>query len=118
MTLDSTFKTGYLGLVLGCYRYNIASSHGGSVGVGIVVGDVVIVELGWATVEVTGVVIVASIVVVVSSGLLVSSIGVEMVYLNMCTGAVLLDFVGSILVHHSALAVLMGLVYLSFHLDG
>ena len=68
-------------------------------------------------VEIADVVVVASI-VVVSSGLLVSSIGVGTVYLNMCTGAELLHFVGSILIHHSALAVLMGLIYLSFHLDG
>ena len=36
----------------------------------------------------------------------------------MGTGAELLDFVGSILVHHSALAVVLGLIDLSFHLDG
>ena len=115
MTLDSTFKTGDLRLVLGCYRQGITSSHWGSIGVGIVVGDIFV--LGWGTVEITGVVVVASI-VVVSSGLLVSSIGVGTVYLNLCTGAELLDFVGSILVHHSALAILIGLINLPFHLDG
>ena len=59
MALDSTFKTGNLGLVLGCYRNSIASGHWGSVGVGIVVGDiVVVVVLGWGTVEIAGVVVV------------------------------------------------------------
>ena len=107
MTLDSTFKTSYLRLVLGCYRHNIASSHWGSVGVGIVVGDiVVVVVLGWGMVEVAGVVIVTSIV------------GVGTVYLNMVTGTELLDFVGPILVHHYAFSILLGLIDLSFHLDG
>ena len=64
MTFDSTFKTSHLGLVLGCYRHSFASSPWGSVGVGIVV-----VELGWCTVEI---VVVAG-VVIVSSGLWVSS---------------------------------------------
>ena len=49
MTLDSTFKTSNLRLVLGCYRHNIASSSWGSVGVG---GDIVVIELGWGTVEI------------------------------------------------------------------
>ena len=55
MALDSTFKTGNLGLVLGLYRQGITSSHGGSIGVGIVVDDVLV--LGWGTIEVTGVVL-------------------------------------------------------------
>ena len=69
-------------------------------------------------VEIAGVVAVASIVVVSSGILVVSSIGVGTVYLNLCTAAELLDFIGSILTHHSALAVLLGLINFSFHLDG
>ena len=80
VTFDSTFKTSYLRLVLGCYRHNIASSSWGSVGV---VGDIVVVELGWCTVEIVVVVVVTSMVVVVFSGLLVSSIVVWTVCRNM-----------------------------------
>ena len=65
MTLDSTFKAGDLRLVLGFYRYGVASGSWGSIGVGIVVVGI----LWWGTVEV---VVVAG-VIIVSSGLGISS---------------------------------------------
>src|SRR3954463_505127 len=60
VTLGSTFITSHLRIVLRWNRHIIASSPWGSVGVG---GDIVIVELGWCTVEiarVAGVVVVSS----------------------------------------------------------
>ena len=62
MTLGSTFITSHLRFVLRCNTHNIASSPWGSVGVG---GGIVVVEIGWSTVEIARVVGV----VVVSSGL-------------------------------------------------
>ena len=56
-------------LVFSCNRHNIASSPWGNVGVG---GGIAIVELGWGTVEIAGVVGV----VVVSSGHWVSTVGI------------------------------------------
>src|SRR3954463_5923349 len=53
VTLGSTFITSYLRLVLCCNRHNIASGPWGSVGVG---GGIVVVELGWGTVEIARVV--------------------------------------------------------------
>src|SRR4051812_14044771 len=52
VTLGSTFITSHLRLVFSCNRHNIASSPWGNVGVG---GDIVVVELGWCTVEIAGV---------------------------------------------------------------
>ena len=66
VTLGSTFITSHLRLVLCCNRHNIASSPRGSVGVG---GNIVVVELGWCTVEIARV----AGVVVISSGPWVSS---------------------------------------------
>src|SRR4051812_2683114 len=59
VTLGSTFITSHLQLVLRCNRHIIASSPWSSVGVG---GGIVVVELGWCTVEiarVAGVVVVS-----------------------------------------------------------
>ena len=121
MTLDSTFKTGSLRLFLGGNGYGIASSYWGSVGVGIVV-----VELGWGTVEI---VVVAG-VVIISSGLGVSSstIGIGgTVHLGFVVswgksfrwvGAILLGLMGSRLMHHTMLAVFIGLIDLALHLNG
>src|SRR3954463_16425578 len=47
----STVIIGHLRLVLGCDRHRIASSPRGSVGVGVG-GSIVVVELGWGTVEI------------------------------------------------------------------
>src|SRR3954470_23118042 len=69
VTLISTVITSYLRLVLCCYRHNIASSPRGSVGVG---GSIVVVELGWGTVEIVRV----AGVVVISSGSRVSTVGI------------------------------------------
>src|SRR3954471_1473022 len=69
VTLISTVITSHLRLVLCCNRHNIASSPRGSVGVG---GSIVVVELGWCTVEIVRVVGV----VVISSGPWVSMVGV------------------------------------------
>src|SRR4051812_27662796 len=69
VTLGSTFITSHLRLVLFCNRHSLASSPRGSVGVG---GSMVVVELGWGTVEIAGVAGVA----VVSSGPWVSTIGI------------------------------------------
>src|SRR3954467_2355640 len=49
VTLISTVITSHLRLVLCCKRHNIASSPRGSVGVG---GSIVVVEVGWCTIEV------------------------------------------------------------------
>src|SRR4051812_25244891 len=65
----STVITSYLRLVLCCYRHNIASSPRGSVGVG---GTIVVVELGWGTVEIARV----AGVVMISSGSRVSTVGI------------------------------------------
>src|SRR3954465_2120804 len=69
VTLISTVITSHLRLVLCCNRHNIASSPRGSVGVG---GGIVVVELGWCTVEIS---IVAG-AVVISSGPWVSTVGI------------------------------------------
>src|SRR3954467_8026685 len=69
VTLISTVITSHLRLVLGCDRHNIASSSRGSVGVG---GSIIVVELGWGTVEIARV----SEVVVISSGPRVSTVGI------------------------------------------
>src|SRR3954469_8885670 len=69
VTLGSTFITSHLRLVLCCNRHNIASSPWGRVGVG---GGIVVVGLGWCTVQITGV----AGVVVVSSGSWVSTVGI------------------------------------------
>ena len=69
VTLISTVITGHLRLVLCCNRHNIASSPRGSVGVG---GSIVVVELGWGTVEIARV----AGVVVISSGPRVSTVGI------------------------------------------
>src|SRR3954463_16245596 len=121
VTLISTVITSHLRLVLCYYRHNIASSPRGSVGVG---GSIVGVELWWGTVEiarVTGV-------VVISSGSRVSTVGIgRTVHRGSVgsrgkswrwVGAVLWGLMGSWLMHHETLAVLIGLVDLSFHLDG
>src|SRR3954462_14956471 len=48
----STVITSHLRLVPCCYRHNIASSPRGSVGDG---GSIVVVELGWGTIEIANV---------------------------------------------------------------
>src|SRR3954471_14040106 len=68
VTLISTVITSHLRLVLCCNRHNIASSPRGSVGVG---GSIIVVELGWCTVEISRV----AGVVVISSGPWVSTVG-------------------------------------------
>src|SRR5215216_3084804 len=121
VTLISTVITGHLRLVLCCNRHNIASSPQGSIGVG---GSIVVVELGWCTVEIARV----SRVVVISSGPWVSTVGIgRTVHRGSVgsrgkswrwVGAVLWGLMGSWLMHHATLVVLIGLVDLSFHLDG
>src|SRR4051812_2987040 len=69
VTLISTVITSHLRLVLCFNKHNIASSPRCSVGVG---GSIVVVELGWCTVEIARV----SGVVVVSSGPWVSMVGI------------------------------------------
>ena len=64
----STVIASHLRLVLSCYRHIIASSPQGSVGVG---GSIVVVELGWGTIEIASV----AGVVVISSGPRVSTVG-------------------------------------------
>ena len=120
VTLISTVITSHLRLVLGCYRHNIASSPRGSVGVG---GSIVGVELGWGTGEIVRV----AGVVVISSGSRVSTVGVGRTvhrgYISpwgkswRWVGAILWGLMGSWLMHHTTLAVLIGMVDLSFHLD-
>src|SRR3954463_10733735 len=120
VTLISIVITSHLRLVLCCNRHNIASSPRGSVGVG---GSVVVVELGWGTVEISRV----AGVVVISSGPRVSTVGIGRTVHRGSVGswgkswrwvrAILWGLMGSWLVHHTTLAVLIGLVDLSFHLD-
>src|SRR4051812_6225680 len=118
-TLGYAFITSHLRLVLSCNRHNIASSPWGSVG-----GGIVVVELGQGTVEIAGV----AEVVVVSSGPWVSTVGIgRTVHRGSIVswgkswrwvGAILWCMMGSWLMHHATLAVLIGLVDLSFHLNG
>src|SRR4051812_16659190 len=101
VTLISTVITSHLRLVLCCNRHNIASSPRGSVG-----GSIVIVELGWCTVEIARV----AGVVVVSSGPWVSTIGIgRTVHRGSVgfrgkswrwVGAILWGMMGSWLMHH------------------
>src|SRR3954468_21301431 len=117
----STVIPSYLRLVFCCNRHNIASSSRGSVGVG---GSIVVVELGWGTVEIARV----AGVVVISSGPRVSTVGIgRTVHRGSVgsrgkswrwVGAILWGMMGSWLMHHATLMVLIGLVYFSFHLDG
>src|SRR3954470_22608091 len=65
----STVITSHLRLILCCNRHNIASNPRGSVVVG---GSIVVVELGWCTVEIVRV----AGVVVISSGPRVSTVGI------------------------------------------
>src|SRR3954464_2859894 len=121
VTLISTVITSHLRLFLCCNRHNIASSPRGSVGVG---GNIVVVELGWCTVEIVRV----AGVVVISSGPRVSTVGIGRTVHRGSIGsrgkswrwvrAILWGLMGSWLMHHATLAVLIGLVDLSFHLDG
>src|SRR4051812_1378198 len=121
VTLISTVITSHLRLVLCCYRHSIASSPRGSVGVG---GSIVVVELGWGTVEIARV----AEVVVISSGPRVSTVGIGRTVHRGSVGSwakswrwvgvILWGLMGSRLMHHATLAVLIGLVDLSFHLDG
>ena len=102
----STVITGYLRLVLGCDRHNIASSPRGSVGVG---GSIVGVELGWGTIEIASV----AGVVVISSGPRVSTVEIgRTVHRGSVgswgkswrwVGAILWGVMGSWLMHHAAL---------------
>ena len=120
MTLISTVITSHLRLVLGYDRHSIASSPRGSVGVG---GNIVVLELGWGTIEIARV----AGVVVISSGSRVSTVGVGRTGHRgsvgswgkswRWVGAILWGLMGSWLMHHATLAVLTGLVDLSFHLD-
>ena len=120
VTLISTVITSYLRLVLCCNRHNIASSPRGSVGVG---GSIVVVELGWGMGEIARV----AGVVVISSGSRVSTVGIGGTGHQESVGpwgkswrwarAILWGLMGSWLMHHMTLAVLIGLVDLSFHLD-
>src|SRR3954466_6778921 len=121
VTLISTVITSHLRIVLCCYRHNIASSPRGSVGVG---GSIVVVELGWGAVEIAGV----ARVVVISSGPRVPTVGIGRMVHQGSVGsrgkswrwvrAILWGLMGSWLMHHATLAVLIGLVDISFHLDG
>src|SRR3954470_13838910 len=121
VTLGSTVITSHLRLVLRCKWHSIASSPWGSVGVG---GGIVVVELGWCTVEIVRV----SGVVVISSGPWVSTVWIGRTVHWGSVGsrgkswrwvrAILWGLMGSWLMHHASLAVLIGLVDLSFHLDG
>src|SRR4051812_35385056 len=100
--------------------HNITSSPRGSVGVG---GNIVVVELGWCTVEISRV----AEVVVISSGPWFSTVGIGRMVHRGSVGsrgkswrwvvAILWGMMGSWLMHHAALAVLIGFD-LSFHLDG
>src|SRR3954470_10563333 len=120
VALISTIITSHLRLVLCCNRHNIASSPRGSVGV----GGSIVVELGWGTVEIARV----SGVIVISSGPRVSTVGIgRTVHRGSVgsrgkswrwVGAILWGMMGSWMMHHAALAVLVGLVDLSFHLNG
>src|SRR3954471_16312435 len=69
VTLIYTVITSHLRLVLCCNRHSVASSPRGSIGVG---GSIVVVELGCCTVEIVRV----AGVVVISSGPLVSTVGI------------------------------------------
>src|SRR3954463_16222981 len=69
VTLISRVITSHLRLVLCCNRHNIASSPRGSVVVG---GSIVVVELGWCTVEISSV----AGVVVISIGPWLSTVGI------------------------------------------
>src|SRR3954471_16140950 len=116
----STVITSHLRLVLGCDRHSVASSPRGSVGFD---GNIVGVELGWGTGEIARV----AGVIVISSGSRVSTVGIgRTVHRGSVgswgkswrwVGAILWGLMGSWLVHHMTLAVLIGLVDLSFHLD-
>src|SRR4051812_37286930 len=107
----STVITGHLRLVLGCDRHNIASSPWGSVGVG---GSIVGVDLGWGTIEIASV----AGVVVISSGPRVSTVGIGRTVHQgsvgswgkswRLVGAILCGPMGSWLMHHATLAVLIG----------
>jgi hypothetical protein len=122
MTHNSTFIAVDVGLVFGVDGGSIASSPRGGIGVAVVSIVVVVV----------GAVVVVVVVVVVPSGLRGSSVVVGVVgaiilgrgivesWGESSRGviAILLIMVGSILVHHSSLAVLVGLMQLSFHLNG
>src|SRR3954463_9724773 len=115
VTLISTVITSHLRLVLCCYRHSIASSPRGSVGVG---GSIVGVELGWGTIEIARV----AGVVVISSGSRVSTVGIGRTVHRGSVGSrgKSWRWVRAILwglMHHATLAVLIGLVDLSFHLD-
>src|SRR3954463_978838 len=120
VTLIASVITSHLRLVLCCNRHNIASSPRGSVGV----GGSIVVELGWCTVEIFRV----AGVVVVSSGPWVSTVGIGPTVHRGSVGsrgkswrwvrAILWGLMGSWLMQHATLAVLIGLVDLSFHLDG
>src|SRR4051812_31468327 len=117
VTLISTVIRSHLRLVLCCNRHIIASSPRGSVGVG---GSVVVVELGWCTVEISRV----AGVVVISSGPRVPTVGIGRTVHRESVGswgkswrwvrAILWGLMGSWLVHHVTLAVFIGLVDLFF----
>src|SRR4051812_43348604 len=119
VTLIYTVITSHLRLVLCRNRHSIASSPWGSVGV----GGSIVVELGWGTVEIVRV----AGVVVISSGPRVSMVGIGGTVHRGSVGswgkswrwvsAILWGLMGSWLMHHATLAVLIGLVDLSFHLD-
>src|SRR3954462_3585893 len=121
VTLISTVITSNLRLVLCCNRHNIASSPRGSVGVG---GSIVVVELGWCMIEIARV----AGVVVISSGPWVSTVGIGRTVHRGSVGsrgkswrwirAILWGLMGSWLMHHATLTVLICLVDLFFHLDG
>src|SRR3954469_22640008 len=118
VSLISTVITSHLRLVLCCNRHSIASSPRGIVGVS---GSIVVVELGWFTVEIARV----AGVVVISSGPRVSMVGIGRTVHRGPVGswgksgrwvrAVFWGLMGSWLMHHATLAVLIGLVDISFH---
>ena len=120
VTLISTVITSHLRLVLCCNKHSIASSPRGSVGVG---GSIVVVELGWGTVEIAR----FDGVVVISCGPRVSTVGIGRTVHRGSVGSrgkswrwvreILWGLMGSSLMHHATLVVLIGLVGLSFHLD-
>ena len=122
VTHNSTLIAVDGGLVFGNDGGSIASSPWGSIGV--VVVSIVVVVVGVVVVVVVVVVIASGLrgssVVVVVVGAIILSKGLVVSWGESSRGVVvvLLGMVGSILVHHSSLAVLIGLIYFSFHLYG
>ena len=121
VTHNSTFVAIDGGLVFGDYGGSIASSPWGSIGV--VVVSIVVVVVGAVVVVVVVVVpsgLRGSSVVVGVVGAIILGRGLVVSWGESSRGviSILLVMVGSTLVHHSSLAVFVGLMQLSFHLYG